>query len=129
MARYTKSEAMEWARDGLRGQWTTLMTPFTPDDEIDEAALRSNIEHVRSLGTSGAGFTWGMGEFWSFTHDERTRVYDVAAEASAGEWPIAAHVTHTSAKEASSARAPRLRSERATTRRWRTPRFRRCWYI
>ena len=100
MARYTKSEATEWARDGLRGQWTTLMTPFTPDDEIDEAALRSNIEHVRSLGTSGAGFTWGMGEFWSLTHDERTRVYDVAAEASAGEWPIAAHVTHTSAKEA-----------------------------
>ncbi len=100
MARYTKGEARDWARDSLRGQWTTLMTPFTPDDEVDEAALRGNIEHVRSLGTTGAGFTWGMGEFWSLTHEERIRVYDVSAEASAGEWPIAAHVTHTSAKEA-----------------------------
>ena len=31
MAEYTKGEALDWARENLRGQWTTLMTPFTPD--------------------------------------------------------------------------------------------------
>lgn len=98
MAEYTKSESMDWARENLRGQWTTLMTPFTPDDEVDEDGLRKNIAHVRALGTHGAGSTWGMGEFWSLTREERLQVYDIVAEESAGEWPIGAHVSHTSAK-------------------------------
>jgi 4-hydroxy-tetrahydrodipicolinate synthase len=99
MARYTKDEALEWARESLRGQWTTLMTPFTPDDELDEAGLRGNIRHVRRLGTTGAGCTWGMGEFWSLTREERLRVYDVVSDEAAGDLLIGAHVTHTSAGE------------------------------
>ena len=99
MAEYTRSESREWARETLRGQWTTLMTPFTPDDEIDEQSLRENIQRVRSLGTRGAGCTWGMGEFWSLTHEERTRVYDIVSDEAGREWPIGAHVTHTSAKD------------------------------
>ncbi len=99
MAEYTKREAMDWARENLRGQWTTLMTPFTPDDEIDQEGLRLNIRHVRSLGTQGGGCTWAMGEFWALTREERLHVYDTVADEAAGEWPIAAHVTHTSYKE------------------------------
>ena len=99
MAEYKKSEAMDWARERLRGQWTTLMTPFTAADEIDEEGLRRNIGHIRSLGTNGAGCTWGMGEFWSLTREERMRVYSIVADESRGKWPIGAHVTHTSTKE------------------------------
>ena len=99
MAGYTKAEAQDWARENLRGQWTTLMTPFTPDDEVDEQGLRANIRRIRRLGTSGAGCTWGMGEFWSLTLDERLRVYDIVSDEARGQWPIAAHVTHTSAKD------------------------------
>ena len=99
MAEYTKGEAMDWARENLRGQWTTLMTPFTPDDEVDEQGLRGNIRHIRSLGTRGGGCTWAMGEFWSLTREERTLVYDVVSDEAGGDWPIGAHVTHTSARE------------------------------
>ena len=99
MAQYVKGEALEWARANLRGQWTTLMTPFTEDDELDETGLRSNIRHIRALGTSGAGCTWGMGEFWSLTREERLRVYDIVSDESGGRWPIGAHVTHTSVRE------------------------------
>ena len=99
MATYTKSEAQDWAWENLRGEWSTLMTPFTPDDEVDDDALRHNIRHVISLGTRGAGCTWGMGEFWSLTREERLRVYDTFADESAGQWLIGAHVTHTSEKE------------------------------
>jgi 4-hydroxy-tetrahydrodipicolinate synthase len=99
LAEYAKSEALDWARENLRGQWTTLMTPFTPDDEIDEEGLRRNIRHVRRLGTHGGGCTWGMGEFWSLTREERLRVYDIVSDEAGGEWPIGAHVTHTAAKE------------------------------
>ena len=75
------------------------MTPFTPDDELDETGLRNNIQRVISLGTHGAGFTWGMGEFWTLTQEERKRIYDIASDESNGSWPIAAHVSHTSYKE------------------------------
>ena len=91
MADYRKPDAQAWAIEHLRGQWTTLMTPFTPDDHLDEEGLRSNIRHIRSLGTSGAGCTWGMGEFWSLTLQERLRVYEVVSDEAGGEWPIAAH--------------------------------------
>ncbi|MBI2885846.1 MAG: dihydrodipicolinate synthase family protein [Chloroflexi bacterium] len=100
MAHYSKGEAKEWAREHLRGQWTTLVTPFTPDDEVDEAGLRNNIRHIRSLGTRGAGCSWNMGEFWSLTREERRRVMEVLADEAGGQWPIAAQVTHTSYKEA-----------------------------
>ncbi|MGH2543491.1 MAG: dihydrodipicolinate synthase family protein, partial [Ardenticatenaceae bacterium] len=99
MAEYTKSEAMDWARENLRGQWTTVMTPFTPDDEVDEDGLRRNIRHIRALGTQGGGFTWGMGEFWALTREERMRIYDIATDEVKGEWPIAAHVSDTSYKD------------------------------
>ncbi len=99
MADYSKHEAGDWARENLRGQWSTLVTPFTENDEVDEPGLRANVRHVRALGTRGAGCTWGMGEFWALTHDERIRVYDVVADEAGGEWPIAAHVSHTSLKE------------------------------
>ena len=75
------------------------MTPFTPDDELDEEGLRGNIRHIRQLGTHGGGCTWGMGEFWSLTREERMRVFDVVADEAGGDWPIGAHVTHTAYKE------------------------------
>jgi 4-hydroxy-tetrahydrodipicolinate synthase len=99
MARYTRGEAQEWAREHLRAQWSTILTPFTPDDEVDEAALRHNIRHTRALGVRGAGCTWGMGEFWSLTRDERMKVMEVTADEARGQWLIGAHVTHTSARE------------------------------
>ncbi len=99
MATYSKAEAQDWAWENLKGQWTTLITPFTPDDELDEDGLRRNIRHIRQLGTRGAGCTWGMGEFWSLTREERTRIYDIVSDEAGGDWPIAAHVSHTSARE------------------------------
>lgn len=99
MAQYTKHEGQEWAWQALRGEWTTIMTPFTPEDEVDEAGLRRNIRYIRSLGTTGGGCTWGMGEFWSLTFEERLRVMDVVADEARGQWLVGAHVTHTSAKD------------------------------
>ena len=98
MATYTKEEAQEWAKEALKGQWTTLITPFTPDDEFDDTGMRHNIRHIQKLGTRGAGCTWGMGEFWSLTHEERLKVMEVVADESQGKWLIGAHVTHTSAR-------------------------------
>ena len=99
MAEYSKTEAMDWARENLRGQWSTLMTPFTENDEIDEEGLRRDIRHVKALGTKGAGCTWGMGECWTLTKEERLKVYDIVSDEAGSDWAIGAHVSHTSMKE------------------------------
>ena len=99
MAGYKKSEAQDWAWENLKGQWSTLMTPFTQDDELDEAGLRENIRHIKKLGTRGGGCSWGMGEFWNLTREERLRIYDVVSDEAKGNWLIAANVTHNSVKE------------------------------
>ena len=99
MADYRKHEAQEWAWQTLKGQWTTLVTPFTPDNRVDTEGLRRNIRHVQSLGVRGGGCTWNMGEFWSLTESERRLVMDTVADEAAGHWLIGAHVTHTSLNE------------------------------
>ena len=99
MAEYSKTEAMDWARENLRGQWSTLMTPFTENDERDDDGLRRDIRHVKSLGTKGAGCTWGMGVFWTLTKEERLKVYDIASDEAGNDWATGAHVSHTSMKE------------------------------
>ena len=99
MAKYNRNEAQDWAWEHLKGQWTTLMTPFDSEDNLDEQGLRSNVQYVRSLGTRGGGCTWGMGEFWSLETEERMKVMEVVADEANGEWLTAAHVTHTSYKD------------------------------
>ena len=99
MASYRKHEAQDWAWQTLKGQWTTLVTPFTPDNQVDTAGLRHNIRHVRSLGVRGGGCTWNMGEFWSLDEAERRLVMDTVADEAAGRWLIGAHVTDTSLRE------------------------------
>ena len=99
MAGYRKHEAQEWAWQTLKGQWTTLVTPFTPDNQVDTEGLRRNVRHVQSLGVRGGGCTWNMGEFWSLTETERRLVMDTVADEAAGRWLIGAHITHTSLTE------------------------------
>ena len=92
---YGRSEAKAWGRENIVGQWTTMMTPFTPEDTLDEKGLSANIEHVLQLGTRGMGFSWNMGEFWSLTREERTRLMEVAPGLVKGRARIAFQVTDT----------------------------------
>ena len=61
MATYRKHKAQEWAWETLKGQWTTLITPFTPDNRFDREGMKRNIRHVRSLGTVGGRLHLGHG--------------------------------------------------------------------
>lgn len=91
---YSKSEAKSWARKNLVGHWTTMVTPFTPDGELDEAGLRRNIRYVLSLGTEGLGFTWSYGEFWALTLPERKRIAEIAVTEIAGKALVGIHTSH-----------------------------------
>lgn len=97
--KYSKSEAKSWAREHVTGQWTTMVTPFTPQDELDEKGLEANVEHVLRLGTRGLGFSWNMGEFWSLTHEERLHLLDLVPRLVKGRALTAFQATGTSKKE------------------------------
>jgi 4-hydroxy-tetrahydrodipicolinate synthase len=96
---YRLSDAKAWGREKLVGQWTTMVTPFTPQDDLDEAGLSHNIEHVLRLGTRGMGFSWNMGEFWSLTQSERLHLMEAVPRLVRGRALTAFQVSHTSAKE------------------------------
>jgi 4-hydroxy-tetrahydrodipicolinate synthase len=84
----------------LRGCGTALVTPFTPDGAVDEAALRnlvawqveSGIDFLIPCGTTG--------ETPTLSHDEWLRVIDVTIEVVAGRVPIVAGATSNSTSEA-----------------------------
>ena len=99
MVYYKKNEYKDWAKSYLKGQWSTLVTPFTPDGSLDVDGLISNISHISDLGVSGLGCTWGMGEFWSLTLEERMKIYDLVAEHAGDKLHVAAHVTHSSVQD------------------------------
>jgi 4-hydroxy-tetrahydrodipicolinate synthase len=99
MARYSSRQAKSWAKENMHGHWTTTITPFLPDGEVDEAGVAKNVEHILRLGTQGIGITWLTGEFWSLTIEERKRVCELTLDSAAGKAFVAVHTSHTSLKE------------------------------
>jgi len=84
----------------LRGCGTALVTPFTPDGAVDDAALRnlvawqveSGIDFLIPCGTTG--------ETPTLSHDEWLHVIDVTIEVVAGRVPIVAGATSNSTCDA-----------------------------
>jgi len=97
--RYHRAEAKAWGRENLVGQWTTMMTPFTGADEVDEVGLANNVDHVLKLGTHGLGFSWNMGEFWSLTQAERYHLMELVPRLVRGRALTAFQVTDTCLKD------------------------------
>jgi len=98
MANYTKREAKEWARENMHGHWSTAITPFLPDGELDPVGIQGNLEHWLKLGAKGIGITWLTGEFWSLTIEERKRVCELSVKTLRGKAFLGVHTAHTSLK-------------------------------
>ncbi len=99
MAGYSKREAKQWARENMRGHWTTTITPFLPDGELDEVGIQRYLEHVLRCGAKGLGITWLTGEFWSLTIEERKRLCELTVKTVGGRAFVAVHTAHSSLKE------------------------------
>jgi 4-hydroxy-tetrahydrodipicolinate synthase len=79
----TGAEAKAWAREHLRGNCSSLYTPFTgrAGDGIDYGALRALVRHcLVDLDQDGLWLTGGIAEFWALTTDELKEVIRVAIE-------------------------------------------------
>lgn len=65
----------------IQGVYTPVITPFHDDESIDEAAFVASIERQIEGGVAGIVVGGTTGEYYAMGIDERTRQFDVAAEA------------------------------------------------
>jgi 4-hydroxy-tetrahydrodipicolinate synthase len=71
-----------------------MVTPFRPDESIDEESLRGLVDRVAAAGAAGVLALGVMGEADRLSDDERDLVAGVALEAAAGRLQVTVGVTH-----------------------------------
>jgi 4-hydroxy-tetrahydrodipicolinate synthase len=99
MRTLTRGDERARIRASFSRYFTALYTPFRPDGEIDEPALRRNVEITLGLpGVGGLSLNSVHQEFWTLTGDERKRLTDVVLETVNGRKPVIVGVSDPSAK-------------------------------
>jgi len=92
----------------ISGSFVAIVTPFHPDETINEEALIEQVE--RQIASGNNIFCNGTnGEFFAMTSDERLRVIEICVKAARGRVPVLAHIgdisTHTTLELARRAEA------------------------
>lgn len=64
-----------------QGSIPAMTTPFDAQGRIDEKAFARNVDRLLADGATGMVVGGCTGEFWALSHDERKRLYEVAAAA------------------------------------------------
>uniref|UniRef100_UPI0026363A73 dihydrodipicolinate synthase family protein n=1 Tax=uncultured Rhodospira sp. TaxID=1936189 RepID=UPI0026363A73 len=72
----------------FRGTAPALVTPFTPDDQIDEAAFRRLIDFQIDGGMEALVVLGTTGENPTVTHDERRQLVEISLDQAAGRVPV-----------------------------------------
>lgn len=85
---------------GLKGVYSAVATPFTADQDLDEAGLRALIDRTVDAGVHGLVPCGSTGEFSALTHIERKRVVEVVIEQAGGRVPVVPQTGATSTREA-----------------------------
>ena len=77
-----------------RGIFAIVVTPFTEDFELDESALRRQIDFCTQAGAAGLVGPANAGEFAVMSDEERRRWIRIVVEAADGRVPVIAATTH-----------------------------------
>lgn len=92
-----KGDAKAWARERVKGLWTTPMIPMLPDGAVDYDGIRHNVEYMLALKADGLGI--GFSEPWYLTIAERMEVFKVFIDSAAGRVPVYIHAVDYSVPE------------------------------
>lgn len=89
------------------GVWPVMLTPFTPNNEVDYPALRALVEWYISQGVSGLFAVCQSSEMFFLTERERAAVARAVVEYAAGRVPVIAsgHVSESLTEQAAEIRA------------------------
>jgi 4-hydroxy-tetrahydrodipicolinate synthase len=81
---------IDQARRRLRGSIVPLVTPFTPDNDIDQVALQALIDWQLESGSHGISVTGSTGEPAALSILERERMISLAVQLVGGRAPVLA---------------------------------------
>jgi 4-hydroxy-tetrahydrodipicolinate synthase len=84
----------------IQGIIPPIVTPFTAEGSIDEAALRANVQFVISQGVHGICFGGSTGEGHTLSSDELERIAAICAEEADGRLPVVAGIIVNSTRDA-----------------------------
>ena len=82
------------------GSNTALVTPFTPDGELDESAFEKLVDWQIEQGTHGLIPVGTTGESPTLSHVEHDRVIELCVKTAAGRVPVIAGAGSNSTEEA-----------------------------
>jgi 4-hydroxy-tetrahydrodipicolinate synthase len=77
-------------KHSFHGIFVALVTPMTPNDEIDYTKLAGLTEHLIRRGVHGLVPLGSTGEYYALSTDERERVIRTTLEAADGRVPVVA---------------------------------------
>jgi N-acetylneuraminate lyase len=86
--------------EGMEGAFSALLTPFTPDNRVNEEMIGRLIEYQLANGIRGFYVTGSSGEGLLLTSEERLRVVEAAVRYNRGRAKIVVQVGHPSTDEA-----------------------------
>lgn len=72
----------------MEGLYTALVTPFTPEGDLDERGLRENIDFQIANGIDGLVALGTTGEAPTLTEEEKERVVQIAVEETRARVPL-----------------------------------------
>ena len=84
----------------LKGTTVAMITPFTKEDEVDEAGMRENINYLIDRGVDGLLAAGTTGESATITHDEQRKMIDILIDEVNGKVNTIAGAGSNSSKEA-----------------------------
>ena len=99
--KYSKSESKEAARELLKGIWTAMPYCWDEDDNFDDVANRSNMDHIiENIKVDGHYCSGNIAEFWSMPDNERMHAHEVMLDQARNRIPMIAGCHHQSVKQA-----------------------------
>jgi 4-hydroxy-tetrahydrodipicolinate synthase len=84
----------------LKGTTVAMITPFTKEDEVDEAGMRENINYLIDRGVDGLLAAGTTGESATITHNEQRKMIDILIDEVNGKVNTIAGAGSNSSKEA-----------------------------
>jgi 4-hydroxy-tetrahydrodipicolinate synthase len=80
----------------LSGCYATMVTPFRDDGELDESSTRRLVDYMIERGVEGIIPLGSVGEFYTLSFDESTRLMRIVAEQIGGRVKLGFGAAHTS---------------------------------
>jgi 4-hydroxy-tetrahydrodipicolinate synthase len=84
----------------LEGTTVAMVTPFTPEDQVDEEGMRENMKYLIERGVNGLLAAGTTGESATITHQEQKKMMEILVDEAKGKVAAVAGAGSNSSKEA-----------------------------